>query len=166
MGVAQTKIIGIGEYAVARNPSTRLKTMALGSCVAVCLYHPPSGVAGMAHVALPEAAANKEKAIKTPAYFADSGIKHLLNKLAYLGNISLIPEIRAKLVGGAAVIYMKKDSFNIGARNIAACRDTLRRYGVLVKGEHVGGTINRTVTMQPGDDGVFIYTPGVGSWTI
>ncbi|HIP92712.1 MAG TPA: chemotaxis protein CheD, partial [Thermotoga sp.] len=46
-------IIGIGEYAVERNPAI-LVTLGLGSCVGVCIRDPSAKVGGMVHVMLPD----------------------------------------------------------------------------------------------------------------
>ena len=46
--------IGIGDYGASRTYGDKLITYALGSCVALVLTDPRSGVTGMAHIALPK----------------------------------------------------------------------------------------------------------------
>jgi chemotaxis protein CheD len=69
--------LGVGDLGVANDPGTVIKTLALGSCVAVLFLNPKTGIVGMAHVALPESKINNSKAQEKPGYFADSSIPTL-----------------------------------------------------------------------------------------
>src|SRR6185369_627123 len=55
---ARRLVIGIGEFAVSNRPGDVIVTHALGSCIAVCIFDPRAGVAGMLHFMLPEASIN------------------------------------------------------------------------------------------------------------
>ena len=71
--------VGIGEFAVSANPDEVLTTIALGSCVAVCLFDPVAKVGGMLHFLLPDSKLNADRARTQPAAFADTGIAMLFH---------------------------------------------------------------------------------------
>jgi len=157
-----TTYVGIGEYTVSK--TTQIKTMALGSCVAVILLDPKNRAAGLLHVALPDSSLNPKKAEAKPGMFADSGIPKLLEEMQQLacnGQRDFI----VKLAGGASMMASNR-IFNIGQRNILAVREHLRRYHLGVGAEDVGGTISRTVTVDIVTGKVRISSPGKGEWEL
>jgi chemotaxis protein CheD len=141
-------VVGIGELAVGT--SGVIVTHALGSCVAVCLFDPVARVGGLLHFLLPESRINLARARVQPAAFADMGIPLLFQRAYALGltKASCI----VKLVGGSEVTGTSgAASLAVGKRNALAARNILWRNGVLVKGEALGGTIARTVTLSLAD---------------
>jgi chemotaxis protein CheD len=142
--------VGIGEFAVSNNADETLTTVALGSCVAVCLWEPHAGVAGLLHFLLPDSSLNLARAQKEPAVFADTGIAQLFHAAYALGAQKSRCQIR--LVGGAEIGGHKSAAtegvFNVGRRNVIAARGILWRNGVLVEGEDIGGTVPRTLTIK------------------
>lgn len=152
-----TIFVGVGGIGVARTKGEVLKTMALGSCVAVVVLDPQTHMVGMDHVALPESSIAPERAHERPGYFADTGIPALLDAMAKAGahRASLV----VKLVGGAAVLD-PNSTFNIGKRNALAIKKILwgQRMGALA--EELGGTISRTVTVDVEKGRVVISSPG------
>ena len=142
-------VIGIGELAVATDRGSRITTHAVGSCIAVCVFDPVAGVAGMLHFLLPEASINPGRASAHPAAFADTGIP-LLFQCAYSRGLVKQRAI-VKLVGGADMAQTT-GAFHTGRRNLLAARNLLWRNGVFVAAEDVGGTDARTVHMSV-DDG-------------
>lgn len=153
--------VGIGEFVVSNNSNDVLTTIALGSCVAVCLWEPKARVAGMLHFMLPEARLNSERARLQPAAFADTGIALLFRSAYELGAQKQRCLIR--LVGGAEIGSRPEGSesiFDVGRRNVLAARGVLWRNGIMVNGELVGGTAARTITMSTADGRVMIKTDG------
>jgi chemotaxis protein CheD len=142
-------VIGIGELALSTTPGSRITTHAVGSCIAVCVFDPVAGVAGMLHFLLPEASINPDRAQTHPAVFADTGIPLLFQK-AY-GHGLVKKRAVVKLVGGAEMAQVN-GAFNTGRRNLLAARNLLWRNGVFIAAEDVGGTDARTVHMSI-DDG-------------
>jgi chemotaxis protein CheD len=156
-GSAARTVIGIGEMAI-KSDSGVLVTHALGSCVAVCVYDPASRVGGMLHFLLPEARINPARARLQPCAFADLGIP-LLFQQAYAIGLKKASCI-VRLVGGADVTGDGgSGSLGVGKRNALAARAILWRNGVLVKGEALGGSTARTVTLSL-DDGRLEITNG------
>jgi chemotaxis protein CheD len=146
-------VIGIGEFTVTTNPGAEIVTHALGSCVAVCLWDPVSRVAGMLHFLLPEATLNPERAARQPATFADTGIP-LLFQAAYRAG-AVKSRLRVQLLGGAAITGGPV-GLDVGRRNGLAAKKLLWQNGVLVKGEALGGTDSRTVSLCAADGRVVV----------
>ncbi len=138
-------VIGIGDYAVTTQPDAEIVTHALGSCVAVCLWDPVTNVAGMLHFLLPESKLNAERAARQPGTFADTGIP-LLFQAAYKAG-AVKARLRVNLLGGAAVSG-GPSGLDVGRRNALIAKKMLWQNGVLVKGESLGGTDTRTVTLS------------------
>src|SRR5207249_1168321 len=107
--------VGIGEFAVSDRPEDLIITAALGSCVAVCLWEPAAGVAGMLHFLLPDARSNPVRARAEPAAFADSGIPMLFHAAYDLG--AQKKRCRIWLVGGADVAGHATGMRTTGRRN-------------------------------------------------
>lgn len=154
--------VGVGEYAASK--TNTIKTMALGSCVAVVLLDTQNRSVGMLHVALPESSINKKRAAERPGMFADTGIPKLLDEmktLGYNGQKKLI----VKLAGGASIMD-PNNTFNIGKRNILSVKKVLWRYELGAIAEDVGGSISRTVTVDIKTGKVLISSPGRGEWEL
>jgi len=156
--------VGVGEYGVTRTPGDVIKTMALGSCVAVIMLDPSSRTIGLLHVALPDSTINKKRVEERPGMFADTGIPKLLDnmkKMGYNGNRNLI----VKLAGGASIMD-PNNTFNIGKRNVLAVRQILWNYRLGPRAQDIGGTISRTVSVDVNTGGVLISSPGRGEWKL
>jgi chemotaxis protein CheD len=146
-GPGHRHVVGIGELAVANQGTDQIVTHALGSCIAVCVWDPVSGVAGLLHYLLPESKINPARAQVQPATFADTGIPLLLSEALAMG--ALKSRLVVRLIGGAEVAG-GGGTFNVGKRNLLAARNLLWKQGVMIKGEAVGGTVARTVHMDVG----------------
>ena len=103
---------GDGEELVARG---------LGSCIGLALIDRLSGVAGMAHIVLPEAiGASGEELGK----FADRAVPELISQMKRAGAVG---RLEAVLAGGAQMFEIGE--MDIGARNTAAVEAGLARLG-------------------------------------
>lgn len=155
--------VGIGEYVVSNNEEDVITAVALGSCVAVCLWEPVAKVAGMLHFMLPESKLNPDRARTQPAAFADTGIPLLFHSAYQLGAQKKRCVVR--LVGGAELGSMPPSPieglFNVGPRNIIAARGVLWRNGIMTRGEAVGGTSARSITMSAADGRIAVKTDGI-----
>ena len=148
-------VIGIGEFAVSNRPGDTIVTHALGSCIAVCIFDPRAGVAGMLHFLLPEASINQERARQQPAVFADTGIP-LLFQAAYQYGLSK-PRTIVTLVGGAEMTQTAGPAFSTGRRNVLAAKNLLWRNSVFVSAMEVGGTGARTLHLSVADGRLEIF---------
>jgi chemotaxis protein CheD len=151
--------VGIGEFVVSDRPEDMITTAALGSCVAVCLWDPAAGVAGLLHFLLPDSKINPARAEVSPASFADAGIPLLFQAAYTLGAIKKRSNVW--LLGGAEVSRPPEGILNVGRRNVLAARRVLWQNGILIDGEAVGGTAPRTVTIAVATGRITVKTDGV-----
>lgn len=150
-------VISIGEFGVSNDPRALLVTHALGSCIAVCLWDPHSRVAGMLHFLLPDSRVNPQRAQQQPGTFADLGIPLLFQAAYRLGAVK--QRCIVNLVGGADVTGVQGHSLlEVGRRNQVAAKNMLWRNGVLIKGERLGGTEPRNVSLTVADGRVRVTT--------
>jgi len=161
----KTIMIGVGEFGGTNTAGESVKTMALGSCVAVILLHAPTRTVGMVHVALPESKVNPDRAKERPGYFADTGIPALLKLMAQKSGNATGKGYIVKLAGGAKVMD-PNNLFNIGDRNIAAVKKNLWQYGLGPAALDVGGQISRTVAVHVDTGKIIISSPGRNDWEI
>lgn len=156
--------VGVGEYATSKSPEKVIKTLALGSCVAVVLLDPAHRAVGLLHVALPDSTINKERALERPGMFADTGIARILDEMKKYGYNGK-SQMTVKLAGGANVLD-PNNTFNIGKRNILAVRKILWQYRLGAIVEDVGGSISRSVAIDISTGKVTISSPGRQDWLL
>ena len=160
-----TIILGVGDFGVSKTPGDVIKTLALGSCVAVVLLEPRTRSVGMVHVALPESSIDRAKALVKPGYFADTGFTALLEAMKLVSCIQNHKNFLVKMTGGAQVLD-PNNTFNIGKRNELALKKILWHHGMGVQAEDVGGHISRSIAVDVDTGRVVITSAGRGSWEI
>lgn len=160
-----TIMVDIGGLGSSNTPGDFIKTMALGSCVAIILLHPRTRSVGMVHVALPDSSINTERAQHKPGYFADTGLPALMARMASLGCGQNGRDYMVKLAGGANVLD-HSGTFNIGKRNVLAVKKLLWQRGMGAISEDVGGNISRTVTVDVATGKVILFSAGREQWEI
>lgn len=158
-------MLGVGDLAAANVPGTTIKTLALGSCVAVLFLDPQTRTVGMAHIALPESKINDGKAVEKPGYFVDTAIPALMREMNRLGCKGNGKGMIVKLVGGAKIMD-PDNTFNIGKRNVLAIKKMLWSMGTGVVAEDVGGSISRSVAVDVDTGRVVISSFGRNDWSI
>lgn len=147
--------VGIGELAVVRGEDRGLRTLSLGSCVAIVLVDRVRSVIGLAHAVLP--VADDDARERRPAgYFIDLAVPLLLTGMVRHGSGPRMGPLHVALVGGGRP-GGASTVFNIGERNVAAARSLLKRFGITPTVEDVGGHFSRTVTADRG--GVAVTCP-------
>jgi chemotaxis protein CheD len=137
----ETKIkIGIADMNMAKGEGV-LATYALGSCIGICFYDKSIRLGALLHIMLP---LNMEAGRKNPLKYADTGIRDTLQMMEAKG--AMRPRITAKIAGGARMFEVSGGALgNIGQRNIESVHMNLRRAGVQLLKEDVGGTVARTL---------------------
>ena len=126
--------------------SGMLITYALGSCIGICLYDQKIKLGALIHIMLP---LNMEPGRKNTMKYADTGIRETLKMMEAKG--ASRSRITAKIAGGAKMFEIKGGSLsNIGQRNIESVHNTLKREGVKLLQEDVGGTVARTLLFDVG----------------
>jgi chemotaxis protein CheD len=151
---ARWRKVEAGEVLVSKAAADVLTTSApVGSCVAVCLWDPTSGVGGLLHFLWPDSKLNPEQAENTPACFADTGVRLLFEQAGLMGADK--GRCRVRLVGGAE-IPDRAEADRWAKRNLLAVRSVLWRNGVFLEGEEVGGTKARRATLTVSNGEVLV----------
>ncbi len=137
--------VGIADMKMAQNGG-ELITYALGSCIGICLHDPRLKLAAMIHIMLP---LNMEAGRKNPMKYADTGIRETLKEMEKKG--AMRARMVAKIAGGAKMFEVSGNGSlgNIGQRNIESVRMTLKREGIRLIAENVGGSVARTLSFDP-----------------
>ena len=153
--------LGLGEFAVSRDPEEVLVAYGLGSCVGISMIDPVARVAGLLHAVLPESLSNTdEKESAATGKYVESGIENLIDAMIKQGaNRS---RIIVRVVGGANMLIAPgmKNSFDIGTRNIEKTRATFQRLNMKIAVEEVGGNTGRTVRVYVADGRVTVRMIG------
>jgi chemotaxis protein CheD len=151
---ARWRKVEAGEVLVSKAAADVLTTSApVGSCVAVCLWDPTSGVGGLLHFLWPDSKLNPDQAENTPACFADTGVRLLFEQAGLMGADK--GRCRVRLVGGAE-IPDRAEADRWAKRNLLAVRSVLWRNGVFLEGEEVGGTKARRATLTVSNGEVLV----------
>lgn len=151
---ATTLLVGLGE---ARTLTARagliesLVVYGLGSCVALCVWDPTSGVAGMAHVVMPGLDPNGGS---NPRY-ARSALPALLSLMQAQGASPDPHRWVARLTGGANILALEvaRGVVRVGDANARAVQAVLGEAGVSIVAQDLGGSIGRSVWFAPRDGG-------------
>ena len=139
----ETKLtIGIADMKFAQHSGT-LITYALGSCIGICLYDPVIKLGGLLHIMLP---LNMETGRKNPLKYADTGMAEMIRQMEAMG--ANRARIVAKIAGGAKMFEVTGTLGNIGQRNIDSVRIQMKKLGLRIANEDVGGTVARTMSMD------------------
>ncbi len=119
--------------------------LGLGSCVAFCAHDSSAGVAGMAHMVLPDSTNGKVGGAE--AKFVDLAIPLVLKEMEALG--AKQAKMKIHLAGGAQMLQGASftDTMLIGKRNAEAARQMLKTLRLRMTSEDTGGESGRTVRL-------------------
>jgi len=138
--VANKITVGIADMKMAKGTGM-LITYALGSCIGICLYDQKIKLAALIHIMLP---LNMEPGRKNTMKYADTGIRETLKMMEAKG--ASRSRITAKIAGGAKMFEVGSSSLgNIGQRNIESVHMNMKKEGIRLLKEDVGGTVARTL---------------------
>ena len=135
-------MVRMGEMAVSREIGHVLVSLGLGSCIGLALVDSRSGVAGLAHVVLPDSAGRDDKLGR----FADKAVPGLLSQIERLGAVR--PRVKAVLVGGASMFSLGSAGLDVGPRNEAAVREHLEALRIPIAATETGGSRGRTIRVD------------------
>lgn len=144
LGKMLGKEVKICETAIAKEPGI-LTASAVGSCVVITLYHPRRKIGAMAHAMLPNRQSlcvgcespNKSRDTK----HVDEAIDEILRMMKTQG--AKAEDLEAKIVGGANMF--PGCGADIGRDSVLSAKEKLKKEGIKVVGESVGGSIGRSV---------------------
>lgn len=138
--MADKLTIGIADMKMARREGM-LITYALGSCIGICLYDPLIKLGALVHIMLP---INMEPGRKNTMKYADTGLRETLRQMEAQG--ASRARITAKIAGGAKMFEVQSKALgDIGQRNIESVHANLKKEGIHLLKEDVGGSVARTL---------------------
>jgi chemotaxis protein CheD len=154
MAAAET-MVRMGELAVSSMPGDVLVSLGLGSCIGLALIDRRLGIAGLAHVVLPQSQGHGQE---NPRKFADLALPEMLSQLEELGARKV--RLEAVLVGGASMFAVSAASLEVGQRNEAAVRDLLKTHRIPVVAAATGGNQGRTIRVDVATAAVTVREAG------
>jgi chemotaxis protein CheD len=151
--------VRMGEMAVSRSRSDELVALGLGSCIGLALVDRSEGVAGLAHIMLPESQERTEQ----PGKYANRAVPELIELMRMAGANER--RLEAVLAGGACMFELGNE-LDIGARNELAVREALARARVAVAAAATGGKRGRTVRVLAREGTVTVKEAGGATVTL
>jgi chemotaxis protein CheD len=142
----------MGEFAVSKRDGDELVARGLGSCIGLALVDRFAGVAGLAHIVLPESTETDRQTGK----FADLAVPALIDRVIRAG--ATRRRLQAVLAGGARMFELGE--LDIGARNEEAVRAGLAASGVSIHAAETGGSRGRTMRVEAGSCMVTVKKAG------
>ena len=142
MAVSET-MVRMGELAVSSVPGHVLVSLGLGSCIGLALLDRKMGIAGLAHVVLPQSQGHGGA---NPRKFADLAVPELISEMETAGARKV--RLEAALVGGASMFAVSSSSLEVGPRNEAAVRELLKAARIPVRANATGGSRGRTIRVD------------------
>ena len=136
-------MVRMGELAASAVAGDVLVSLGLGSCIGLALLDRRTGVAGLAHVVLPDSGG---AAADNPMKFADQAVPELVDRVVANGGRRL--RLEAALVGGASMFATSSATLEVGSRNEAAVREQLETMRIPVIAAETGGKRGRTVRVH------------------
>jgi len=152
---ASETMVRMGELAVSSVPGDALVSVGLGSCIGLALLDRRLGIAGLAHIVLPQSQAHMNE---NPNKFADLAVPQLLSELDALGARRI--RLAAVVVGGASMFSVSSSSLEVGPRNEAAVRELLAAQRIPIVAEATGGSRGRTMRVDVAGGGVTVREAG------
>jgi chemotaxis protein CheD len=148
------RMVRMGELAISDTPGDVLVSLGLGSCVGLAVVDKRAGVAGLAHIVLPETAGNPKPGAMNK--FADHAVPALVDGMVERGASRVF--MQASLVGGASMFAAA--GLEVGQRNASAVRELVAGRRVPVVAEAVGGSRGRTVKVDVASGTVSVREAG------
>lgn len=144
--------VNTGEVRLAHGKGI-LRAVALGSCVAVSAYDPPTGTAGMAHIMLPGKAPKSKESL--PNRYTANALDFMLHRLKKRGVRQ--ENLIVCLTGGGNVLNDRHDT--ICKSLIASVMQELKVRNILCQAKKLGGNLRRSLSLNAAD-GTVVYTEG------
>ncbi len=136
-----------GQLVVTTSPTAI--TTVLGSCVAVCVWDPSSGIGGMNHFLLPHHVERDRS-----ARFGSFAVPELVSAVERAG--ARRAELQAKVFGGASVIVAFRGTRNLGEENVVLALRLLEEARIPVVERDVGGTKGRKLVFHADEGSAWV----------
>jgi chemotaxis protein CheD len=123
--------------------NTRIRTI-LGSCVSIVMWHEKHLIGGMCHYILPKR--NRSILDKPDGRYAEEAIELFMARIHTANTRSR--DYQVKIFGGGNMFpqYTKRGKCaDVPCQNVIAARTLIKRYGLNLVGEHLGGAGHRQI---------------------
>ncbi len=140
-----------GKTVVSDRKGTRLTAQSVGSALAITAIDLSAGVSGMAVCMIPR---KSDGAPGIPDVLEQ--IRELFKKMITMG---AHPQNMLLFLTGAAGFVEEPDEMAIGKRLYRMVMKTIKKNGLQITAEHVGGPFNRTVSVKVGDKNLTVTMP-------
>jgi chemotaxis protein CheD len=144
--LAQNFVVGMADLVVLRRQDAFLCSQPLGAGLGVGIHDPATGVGGLLHSLLPEAAGDPPRAAARPAMFLDAGLAELIKRAGELG--ARRENLLVYAAGGGRILDDTK-YFDIGRRNCDMLLRWLAENGLQLAAGDLGGLVNRVLQLNP-----------------
>ena len=161
--MAATHVVGISDCKLSADPSDKVVTYALGSCVGVVLHDPVARIGGILHIMLPDSRYRPSNREFNPYMYADTGLYAFLH--AMLKGGASRTRIGAKLAGGANMLQHSQ-FLDIGRRNAETAVSILGLEKIPILGSSLGGVVGRSLALSLSDGAVTVRLLGRGEETL
>jgi chemotaxis protein CheD len=142
------RFLGPGDTFVCAEPM--ILTTVIGSGVAICFFHGARRVAGLCHYNLP---LGPQKTTYS-GRFGDSAFRTVMQQLEALGCTA--EGMTAKVFGGANISIRPSSGMTLGDENVALALNLLKKAGIPIVEQSVGGNKGRQITYRTDDGGVSV----------
>jgi chemotaxis protein CheD len=139
---------------------TRVRTI-LGSCVALCLWHPNLKIGGMCHYLLPSRRVrNSDEPLD--GRYGDEAMEMLMKELEKTHTKP--KDYQVKMFGGSNMFseILKDVNINVGEKNIQKADELVKKYGFNVASKDMGGTEHRSILFDIWNGDVWLKKPKKG----
>lgn len=129
----------------------RVKTL-LGSCVAICIWHPTLKIGGMSHCLLPTRGHGSPRVGERTepvlsGKYVDECLEIFFREMARAGTRK--QDYVVKVFGGGNMFELKDPSgATVGERNIEMLQIVLARESIAIAAQHMGGKGHRNVVFE------------------
>lgn len=139
-------IARMGEVVFSNQSMPVLRALGLGSCIGLCVLDPVLKLGCIAHIMLPES--RSSKASTAPAKFADTTVEYIANEMRAKGAVK--SRLRSAIVGGAQLFSFGEanERLDVGRRNAEVVKRMLKKAGIKLVAEDIGGSKGRTVILN------------------
>ncbi len=143
-----------GDFVFAE-PGTHVHTV-LGSCIAICLWHPQLQIGGMCHFVLPKRPARESAPVELDGRYGDEAME--MFDMALRLHQTDYSQYSAKIFGGANMFGKKANSKEdlIGEKNAAAAMQYLMGRKAEISVVHVGEEGHRRIVMDVESGNVWV----------
>jgi chemotaxis protein CheD len=145
---SKTLHIRLSDMKLSKSEEELLCATHLGTDLGISIFDREAKVGGMFHPMLPDSTVFPDMAKKNPFIFVDTGLTAMLEQARALGADQQRMEVC--MAGGADFMGKKLGLFSVGAQNIAKAMEILKKTGVKVSQQSVGGNLMRSLYLNIG----------------